>query len=153
MPELRIKQLDTAKGLSLPTYATEHSAGFDLASANESDIVLKPGERKLIPTGLIFELPVGYEEHDRPRSGLALKNGVTVLNTPGTIDSDYRGEVGIILINLGAEDFTITRGMRIAQVIIARHEKVDLRVVESVTGTTRGASGFGSTGTEAQKAA
>lgn len=149
MSTLKIKQLDSAKGLPLPAYATEHSAGMDLIAANAEDITLKFGERKLIPTGLVFELPAGFEAQVRPRSGLALKNGVTVLNTPGTIDSDYRGEVGVILVNLGQEDFVVTRGMRIAQVIIARHEKVDVEAVETVNDTARGSGGFGSTGTKA----
>ena len=117
--EIQIKQLPHGKDLSLPCYATTHSAGMDLMAAIEQDIIIKKGERKLVPTGIAIALPDGYEAQIRPRSGLALKNGITVLNTPGTIDADYRGEIGVILINLGEEDFTVSKGMRISQMIIA----------------------------------
>lgn len=137
-----------AVGLNLPTYATSQSAGMDLTAALQDPVELAPGERALIKTGLSIALPAGYEAQIRPRSGLALKHGVTVLNTPGTIDADYRGEIGVILINHGQDDFTIERGMRIAQMVIARHETVEWQRVESLEDTERGAGGFGSTGTE-----
>ena len=144
--EIHIKQLDHGKDLSLPGYATTHSAGMDLMAAIDQDIVIKKGERKLIPTGIAIALPDGYEAQIRPRSGLALKNGVTVLNTPGTIDADYRGEIGIILINLGDEDFTVSRGMRVAQMIIASYVQGKFTLVEDLSSTARGEGGFGSTG-------
>lgn len=139
--------MDHAVGLNLPTYATEQSAGMDLTAALEEAIELAPGDRLLIPTGLSIALPKGYEAQVRPRSGLALKHGITVLNTPGTIDADYRGEIGVILINMGKEDFTIERGMRVAQLVIAKHETVQWEVAESLEESERGAGGFGSTGT------
>lgn len=139
--------LDNAVGLNLPTYATEQSAGMDLSAALEEAFELAPGERALIPTGLAIALPAGYEAQVRPRSGLAVKHGVTVLNTPGTVDADYRGEIKVILINHGQEPFTIERGMRIAQMVIARHANVQWSVVEDLEATERGAGGFGSTGT------
>lgn len=145
--EIALKPMDHAVGLNLPTYATEQSAGMDLTAALEEAIELAPGERMLIPTGLAIALPAGYEAQVRPRSGLALKHGITVLNTPGTIDADYRGEIGVILINLGQEDFTIERGMRIAQMVIAQHATVSWNVSEDLEDTSRGAGGFGSTGT------
>jgi dUTP pyrophosphatase len=137
-----------AVGLNLPTYATEQSAGMDLSAALEEAIELGPGERALIPTGLSIALPSGYEAQIRPRSGLALKHGVTVLNSPGTIDADYRGEIKVIIANLGSEPFTIERGMRIAQMVIARHANVSWAVVKDLEDTDRGSGGFGSTGTE-----
>ena len=139
--------MEHAVGNNLPTYATEHSAGMDLCAAIEDEIVLGPGERALIPTGLAIALPPGFEAQIRPRSGLAAKNGVTVLNTPGTIDADYRGEIKVILINFGHDDFTVERGMRIAQMVVARHARVSWNIVESLEETERGAGGFGSTGT------
>lgn len=139
--------LDNAVGLNLPTYATEQSAGMDLSAALEEAFELAPGERALIPTGLAIALPAGYEAQVRPRSGLAVKHGVTVLNTPGTVDADYRGEIKVILINHGQEPFTIERGMRIAQMVIARHANVQWSVVKDLNETERGAGGFGSTGT------
>lgn len=145
--EIALKPMGHAVGLNLPTYATDQSAGMDLTAALEEAIELAPGERMLIPTGLAIALPAGYEAQVRPRSGLALKHGITVLNTPGTIDADYRGEIGVILINLGQEDFTIERGMRIAQMVIAKHSTVSWSVVEDLDDTSRGAGGFGSTGT------
>lgn len=130
----------------LPKYATEHSAGMDLRANISEPIELKPLERKLIPTGLYIELPIGFEAQIRPRSGLAIKKGITVLNTPGTIDADYRGEIGVILINLSAEPFVINDGERICQMIIARHEKADWVEVEELIQTERGEGGFGHTG-------
>ncbi len=131
---------------SLPEYATALSAGMDLRANLEQNIVLKPLERKLIPTGLFIELPAGYEAQIRPRSGLALKKGITVLNSPGTIDADYRGEIGVILINLSNEDFEILDGERICQMVIARHEHIKWSAVNSLEETERGAGGFGHTG-------
>ena len=143
-----LKPLEHAVGLNLPTYATDQSAGMDLSAALEEPFVLEPGDRALIPTGLSIALPAGFEAQVRPRSGLALKHGVTVLNSPGTIDADYRGEVKVILANLGNEAFAIERGMRIAQMVIARHAMVEWNKVEDLDETERGAGGFGSTGTQ-----
>lgn len=145
--KISLTPLDHAVGLSLPTYATEQSAGMDLTAALEEAIELGPWERMLIPTGLSIALPAGYEAQVRPRSGLALKHGVTVLNTPGTIDADYRGEIGVILANMSQDPFTIERGMRIAQMVIAKHATVEWEVAEELDETERGAGGFGSTGT------
>lgn len=131
---------------ALPQYATSQSAGIDLRANLSEAVTLKPMERKLIPTGLFIELPEGYEAQIRPRSGLALKHGITVLNTPGTIDADYRGEIGVILINLSNEDFTIEHGERICQMVIARHEHAEWIQVEELNETERGAGGFGHTG-------
>ncbi|MCG8700822.1 MAG: dUTP diphosphatase [Bacteroidales bacterium] len=130
----------------LPKYATDHSAGMDLRANVENEIKLKPLERILVPTGLYIELPVGYEAQIRPRSGLAIKNGVTVLNTPGTIDADYRGEVRVILINLSSEEFIIKDGERICQMVIAKHENINWKQVDVLVETDRGAGGFGHTG-------
>jgi dUTP pyrophosphatase len=130
----------------LPEFATENSAGVDLRAFIPEPVVLKPFERKLIPTGLFIELPVGYEAQIRPRSGLALKHGITVLNTPGTIDSDYRGEICVILINLSNDEFIVNSGERICQMIISKHEHVSFKLVEQLSETTRGAGGFGHTG-------
>lgn len=130
----------------LPEYATAQSAGMDLRANLEESIVLEPLERKLIPTGLHIALPVGFEAQVRPRSGLALKKGITVLNTPGTIDADYRGEIGVVLINLSQERFVVNDGERIAQMVIARHEQGDLVVVEALDQTERGEGGYGHTG-------
>ena len=147
-PELRLRRLPHGAGLPLPAYQTAHAAGLDLAAAVPADapVTLAPGARGLIPTGFAIALPEGFEAQVRPRSGLAAHHGVTVLNTPGTIDSDYRGEVKVILINLGAEDFTIRRGERIAQMVIAPVVQAAWREVESLDETARGAGGFGSTG-------
>jgi dUTP pyrophosphatase len=145
---IKIKQLSHAKSMSLPAYATTHSAGMDLMAAINDDIIIKTGERKLVPTGIAIALPDGYEAQIRPRSGLALKNGVTVLNTPGTIDADYRGEIAVILINLGEEDFTVHKGMRIAQMVISSYVQAKLQLVDDLDETQRGESGFGSTGTK-----
>ncbi len=144
---VNIKQLDHAQDIRLPQYETEHSAGMDLLAAVDEEVILHPGERVLIPTGMALALPDGYEAQVRPRSGLAWKHGVTVLNTPGTIDSDYRGEVKVILVNLGKEHFTVTRGMRIAQMVIAPFTQANLHAVEDLDDTARGQGGFGSTGT------
>ena len=130
----------------LPAYATEQSAGMDLRANISEPIVLKPMERRLIPTGLHIALPAGYEAQVRPRSGLALKKGITVLNAPGTIDADYRGEVGVVLINLSQEDFVVNDGERIAQMVVARHEKADFIEVEVLDETERGEGGYGHTG-------
>ena len=130
----------------LPQYATEQSAGMDLRANLDEPVTLKPLERKLIPTGLHIALPVGFEAQVRPRSGLALKKGITVLNTPATIDADYRGEIGVVLINLSQEDFIVNDGERIAQMVIARHEKADFIEVEVLDETERGEGGYGHTG-------
>ncbi|HYE50565.1 MAG TPA: dUTP diphosphatase [Azospirillaceae bacterium] len=142
-----VTRLPHGADLPLPAYATEQSAGMDLLAAVAAPVTLEPGRRALIPTGLAIALPPGYEAQVRPRSGLALKNGVTVLNSPGTVDADYRGEVGVILANLGDQPFTVERGMRIAQMVVARHERVAWAEAESLDATARGAGGFGSTGT------
>lgn len=131
----------------LPAYKTKCSAGLDLRANLKESVILKPLERKLISTGLFIELPEGYEAQIRPRSGMALKHGITVLNTPGTIDADYRGEIGIILINLSNENFEINNGDRICQMIIAKYQQVDLVKVDVINETERGAGGFGHTGT------
>jgi dUTP pyrophosphatase len=130
----------------LPRYATAQSAGMDLRANLEESIVLKPLERCLVPTGLYIALPEGYEAQVRPRSGLALKKGITVLNAPGTVDADYRGEVGVLLVNLSQEDFVVNDGERVAQMVIARHETADFIEVEELDETERGAGGYGHTG-------
>lgn len=130
----------------LPAYATEQSAGMDLRANLNEPVVLKPLERKLIPTGLHIALPKGYEAQVRPRSGLALKHGLTVLNSPGTIDADYRGEIGVVLINLSQDEFTVNDGERIAQMVIARHEQAEFEEVELLDETERGDGGYGHTG-------
>ncbi|MDE0535548.1 dUTP diphosphatase [Tenacibaculum sp. L6] len=129
-----------------PTYETEGSAGMDLRANINEAIILKPLERAIIKTGLFIALPVGYEAQVRPRSGLAAKKGITVLNSPGTVDADYRGEIGVILVNLSNEDFVVNDGERIAQLVIAKHERVNWQEVEVLNETERGAGGFGSTG-------
>jgi dUTP pyrophosphatase len=141
-----ITTLPHAEGLGLPAYATEHAAGMDLCAAIAADIVIEPGQRKLVPTGLSIAVPEGFEAQVRPRSGLALKNGITVLNSPGTIDADYRGEVQVILANCGDQPFTITRGMRIAQMVVAAYARVSWQQVSVLPESARGAGGFGSTG-------
>jgi dUTP pyrophosphatase len=147
-PHIPVVQLAHAEGLPLPAYETNGAAGMDLRAAVDEDapLVLKPGARFMVPTGLAFAVPLGFEAQVRPRSGLAAKAGVTCLNTPGTIDSDYRGEVKVILINLGEEDFIIRRGDRIAQLVIAPVTQASWGLVASLDETTRGAGGFGSTG-------
>ncbi len=144
--DIEILRLAHGQGLQLPDYATAAAAGADLLAAIDADIELKPLERLIVPTGISIALPVGFEAQVRPRSGLAAKNGVTVANAPGTIEADYRGEVGVILINLGQEPFKISRGMRIAQLVIARHARAVWREVQELDRTARGAGGFGSTG-------
>lgn len=148
MTTLRIQRLPHAEGLAPPAYETTGSAGMDLRAAVPADapMTLEPGARALVPTGLKIALEPGWEAQVRPRSGLALKHGITCLNSPGTIDSDYRGEVGVILINHGAEPFVIQRGERIAQMVIAAHAQAVIAEVESLDDTARGAGGFGSTG-------
>jgi dUTP pyrophosphatase len=131
---------------TLPAYETFASAGMDLRAHISEQVILKPMERKLVPTGLFIELPLGFEAQIRPRSGLALKHGITVLNTPGTIDADYRGEIKILLINFSDTDFDINNGDRIAQMIIAKHEQITWELVETLSETARGAGGYGHTG-------
>ncbi|MVA26758.1 dUTP diphosphatase [Agrobacterium vitis] len=147
-PRLALKRLPHGEGIDLPAYETKGAAGMDLrAAVSEAEpMVIAPGQRALVPSGFILEIPEGFEAQIRPRSGLAFKNGITCLNTPGTIDSDYRGEVKVLLINLGTEDFTITRGMRIAQMVIAPVTQVQVIEVSDTSDTARGAGGFGSTG-------
>jgi dUTP pyrophosphatase len=143
-----ITRLPNGKDLALPSYATEHSAGMDLLAAIDAPIVLKPGERKLVPTGIAIALPDGYEAQVRPRSGLALKSGISIVNAPGTVDADYRGEVGVILVNMSQEEFKIERGMRIAQMVIAPYTRAQWSEVIELPTSDRGAGGFGSTGTK-----
>ena len=142
-----VTRLPHGVGLDLPAYATAQAAGLDLVAAVSADIVLRPGARALIPTGLAIALPEDFEAQVRPRSGLALKHGVTVLNSPGTIDADYRGEVGVILINHGAEPFTVTRGLRIAQLVLAPVSRLKWQETGALPESRRGTGGFGSTGT------
>lgn len=148
VPTVPIQRLDHAEGLPLPAYETDQAAGMDLRAAlpEEKPITLRPGDRFAVPTGFAFALPPGYEGQVRPRSGLALRNGITCLNSPGTVDADYRGEVKVILINLGAEDFHIRRGDRIAQLVVAPVARAVWREVDNLEQTVRGAGGFGSTG-------
>ena len=152
MTKLRvaITTLPHAEGLGLPAYATEHAAGMDLCAVVARNIVIESGKRALVPTGLSVALPEGYEAQVRPRSSLALKHGIAVLNSPGTIDADYRGEVQEILANLGAEPITITRGMRIAQMVVASHARIEWQQVSALPESARGAGGFGSTGIKAR---
>jgi dUTP pyrophosphatase len=147
-PKLGLLRLPHADGLDLPAYETAGAAGMDLraALADDGPMTLVPGARALVPTGFVFEIPQGYEVQIRPRSGLAFKNGITCLNTPGTIDSDYRGEVKVLLVNLGTEDFVITRGMRIAQMVMAPVTQANVVEITEAGETARGAGGFGSTG-------
>ena len=142
---MKIKIVNRSKH-SLPSYETINSAGMDLRADLDAPVVLKPLQRSLLPTGLFIELPAGYEAQVRPRSGLAYKKGITVLNTPGTIDADYRGEIKVILINLSEEDFIVNDGERIAQMIVSAHEKAELIEVEELVDSKRGAGGFGHTG-------
>ena len=142
---MKIKIINRSKN-QLPSYATEASSGMDLRANIDNNIVLEPGKRELIPTGLFVEIPVGYEAQIRPRSGLAIKKGITVLNAPGTIDADYRGEICIILINLSEEDFLIKNGDRICQMVIVKHERAEWLNVEMLEETDRGKGGFGHTG-------
>ena len=141
-----IQRLAHGEGLALPAYATPESAGMDIAAAVTEEVVLKPGRRALIPSGFAIALPPGHEAQIRPRSGLALRHGVTMVNTPGTIDADYRGEIGVILINLGQHDFTVTRGLRIAQMVVAPVAEAAFAEVDVLPESGRGVGGFGSTG-------
>jgi dUTP pyrophosphatase len=143
---IEIKTLPHFEGLPLPQYQTEGASGIDLLAACQAPMTLHPGERALVPTGILIALPKHLEAQIRPRSGLAIKHGITLLNTPGTIDSDYRGEIQVILINHAKETFVVTRGMRIAQMVIAQVVKAKLEVVDNLDGTRRGAGGFGHTG-------
>lgn len=142
---IQVKVINKGKQ-PLPAYATEQSAGMDLRADIEQPMTLKPLERKLIPTGLHIALPQGYEAQVRPRSGLALKHGITVLNTPGTIDADYRGEIGVVLVNLSNEDFVVNPGERVAQMVIAKYEQAVLQTVDTLDETERGEGGYGHTG-------
>jgi dUTP pyrophosphatase len=143
---VKVVRLPHAQGLPLPDYQSAGAAGLDLLAAVEAPLVLRPGKRALVPTGLILELPTGFEAQVRPRSGLALRHGITVLNSPGTIDSDYRGEVQVLLVNMGERAFKIERGERIAQLVVARYERVTLVEAAAASPTRRGGRGFGSTG-------
>jgi len=149
--EVRVRRLPHGEGLPLPAYQSAHAAGLDLLAAVPADapVVIAPGERALIPTGIAMALPVGTEGQVRPRSGLALNHGVTVLNAPGTIDADYRGEIQVILVNFGGDSFTVERGARIAQLVIARTMQAKFCEDANLDETTRGVGGFGSTGTDA----
>lgn len=146
MPQVQVVRLPHFSGLPLPAYATAGAAGIDLIAALAEPLELLPGRRGVVPTGLKLAIPVGFEAQIRPRSGLAANHGVTVVNAPGTIDSDYRGELKVALINLGQEPMIITRGMRIAQLILAKVERLEWQPVESLDGSARGDGGFGSTG-------
>ncbi len=142
---MKVKIVNKSKH-NLPAYSTEYSAGMDLRANLDEPVILKSLERRLIPTGLFIELPVGFEAQIRPRSGLAFKHGLTVLNTPGTIDADYRGEIGVILVNLSDKEFVVEDGERICQMVIAKHEQAEWQQVEILNETARGAGGFGHTG-------
>lgn len=144
---MKVKVINTSKH-DLPQYETDGAAGMDVRASLDEPILLKPLERAIIPTGLFMELPIGFEAQVRPRSGLAAKKGITVLNAPGTIDADYRGEVGVILANVSNEEFLVNDGERIAQMVIAKHERIDWEKVEVLSNTDRGSGGFGSTGSE-----
>lgn len=143
-----IRQLPNGEGLPLPAYATAQSSGLDLAAALDEDIVIGPGEHAVVPTGVAIALPDGFEAQVRPRSGLAAKHAVTVLNSPGTIDTDYRGEIRVVLANHGAASFTVSRGMRIAQLVIAPVSRIIWNEVDALTDSPRGEGGFGSTGSD-----
>jgi dUTP pyrophosphatase len=145
-PHIAVVRLPEGDGLPLPVYMTDGAAGADVVAAVADDLVLQPGARALVPTGFALEIPAGYEVQVRPRSGLAHKHGVTLLNTPGTIDSDYRGAVGVILVNLGQEPFTVRRGERIAQLVVAPVVQAAFREVAALGASSRGEGGFGSTG-------
>ncbi len=144
--KLRVKRLPHAEGLPLPFYATEQASGMDLLAAVYEPVLLKPMQRALVPTGIALEIPPGFEAQIRPRSGLALRHGITLLNTPGTVDADYRGEIKVILINLGEEDFVINRGDRIAQMVLCPVVRVELEEAQELSLTQRAEGGFGSTG-------
>jgi dUTP pyrophosphatase len=147
---IRVRRLAHSEGLPLPAYATAGAAGMDLMAAVAAPVIIGPGERALIPTGLTIALPPGYELQIRPRSGLALRHGITLPNTPGTIDEDYRGEIGVIVLNTGSETFVVERGIRIAQAVLAPVSRAVWREVESLDATARDAGGFGSTGIKAE---
>ena len=144
--KIQILRLPHGEGVPFPKYMSHSASGMDLYAAVDGEVVLKPGERKLIPTGFKMALPEGYEAQVRPRSGLAVKNGISILNTPGTIDEDYRGEVGVILVNHGSEDFKVKRNDRIAQMVINKVEQADIEEVQSLSETHRSSGGFGHTG-------
>lgn len=144
--DLKLKKIDKSLNNPLPAYATEHAAGMDITSAGVDDIILEPGTTGLIPTNLILEVPIGYEAQIRPRSGLALKHNIGIINSPGTIDADYRGELKILLTNFGKQPFTVKFGERIAQMIISKVEKAELVISEDLSNTTRSSGGFGHTG-------
>jgi dUTP pyrophosphatase len=146
MTIIKLKKFESSVDLSIPSYATIHSAGMDLIAANFDNIIIKPNEVVAVPTGIAIALPNGFEAQIRPRSGLSLKYSITVLNSPGTIDADYRGEIKVILINHSNVDFIVERGMKIAQMIIAKYEKISFELVENLDETARGTGGFGSTG-------
>ncbi len=152
MIQVQLVQLPHGASLPLPEYATAFSAGVDLMAAIDADITLKPMDRMLVTTGISIALPEGYEAQIRPRSGLAFKHGISIANTPGTIDADYRGEIKVLLINLGHENFVVTHGMRIAQMVVAPVSQVSFKQVESLGESERGAGGFGSTGVHTKKA-
>ncbi len=145
-PKIKIQRLGETPGFALPRYMSSGSSGMDLSACLEGDLVLLPGERALVPCGFSLELPVGWEAQVRPRSGLALRHGITCLNSPGTIDADYRGEIKVILANLGTEPFIIQSGMRMAQMVFQKIEQVELELVSELEESFRGAGGFGSTG-------
>lgn len=146
--KVRIRRLPAALDLPLPSHASPGSAGFDLRAAVDGELVLRPGERLLVPTGIVLEIPPGWEGQVRPRSGLALRHGLSLVNAPGTIDSDYRGEVGVILINLGDAPYSLKRGDRIAQLVISRVEPIEWEEADALEDSRRGDGGFGSTGTD-----
>ena len=145
--KLKIRRKDGCQDIPLPRYMSEGAAGMDVCAACDKEVCVRPGDIRLIPTGVYLAIPRGYEVQVRPRSGLALKHGLTIVNAPGTIDSDYRGEVCIIVGNIGRDDFTVTRGMRIAQLVVAKVSQADIEVVEELDQTSRGHGGFGHTGT------
>lgn len=151
MLSIPLQRLPHANGLDLPAYATAQSAGMDLIAACDTDIVLQPGKRVLVPTGIAIALPEGYEAQVRARSGLAFKHGLCVLNGPGTIDADYRGEIKVLLANMGDEAFTITRGLRVAQLVVAAYSRVSWAETDSLEESARGAGGFGSTGVQSAR--
>jgi dUTP pyrophosphatase len=144
--KIQVRRLPAARDLPLPTPASPGSAGLDLRAAVAADLTLQPGERALVPTGLALAIPPGWEGQVRPRSGLAIRHGIGLVNAPGTLDSDYRGEVSVLLVNLGQEPFTVRRGDRIAQLLLARAEPIEWQEEEELPGTARGEGGFGSTG-------
>lgn len=145
-PEVLLKILPHAQGIAIPAYATTHSVGMDLAAAIDASIIIEPGQTCLVPTGIMIALPSGYEAQIRPRSGLAVQHNLLIPNSPGTIDPDYRGEIKVILLNMGKSPFTVSRGMRIAQMVVAPVVRVDIRIIEELPSTGRGEGGFGHSG-------